>query len=526
MTRIAFAGITAAGLAGAAPARGDVSPGQPVAAAASSAETAPGDLDLRLTLSTFLYRETGGDAPAVVDQGATLSNASPVRRYFGDLRAELSTGGLALDARIRQTTSERYQAGASGGGEYELRTLAYRAGAAASSVTVGRQFIDAVGATRIDGVSATRKLSGAIAATVFGGAYPQLGSRSLDTDYVHARNADGSDGALLVPLAGGLGVAYQAPSYHGDLGAAAVHVAQDVPGATSAEKSRVFTTSSGYWRLGAPFDAYHFAVLDVAGGNGVHLTNGSVGLDARPVADVQLTASVHHVSTDVLQIAARNLLSDPDPSAIGVVQNNLAVLRISQDTARAAASVALADQRFELSASGGLHRRPEVAVALADGSGTVAFPEARSADATFAILDRRSLGGLRAQLSGSLTYPVGSGNASRARGSLVRVSATRTFSQQRGQLEADIMAERFRDVSAGDGMCMTSLDAFACYGTSRTVAAQAGALASWRIGREWLLVADAHAGYRDVHSTSIAGPVAWPKVYSVTSFIRLQWRVR
>jgi hypothetical protein len=73
---------------------------------------------------------------------------------------------------------------------------------------------------------------------------------------------------------------------------------------------------------------------------------------------------------------------------------------------------------------------------------------------------------------------------------------------------------------------MTSLDAFACYGTSRTTAAQAGALASWRIGREWLVLADVHAGYRDVRSTSIAGPVAWPKVYSITSFIRVQWRYR
>jgi hypothetical protein len=193
---------------------------------------------------------------------------------------------------------------------------------------------------------------------------------------------------------------------------------------------------------------------------------------------------------------------------------------------RAAASVALADQRFELSASGGLHRRPEVDIALADGSGAVAFPEAKSADASFAILDRHSLGGLRAQLSGSLTFPVGNGGANRARGSLARMSVSRTVSQQRGQIEADVMAERFRDVDSSTGMCITSLDVFACYGTSTTIAAQAGALGSWRIGREWLVIADLHAGYRDVRSTSIAGPLSWPKVYSITSFIRLQWRIR
>jgi hypothetical protein len=111
-------------LVGAAPARGDdaavtrsVDAVKPESSDGSDGSGALDDLDLRLTLSTFLFRETGADAPALVDQGATLQNASPVRRYFGDLRAELSAGGLVLDARIRQTTSERYQAGASGGGE-------------------------------------------------------------------------------------------------------------------------------------------------------------------------------------------------------------------------------------------------------------------------------------------------------------------------------------------------------------------------------------------------------------------------
>jgi hypothetical protein len=305
-----------------------------------------------------------------------------------------------------------------------------------------------------------------------------------------------------------------------------VHVAQDVPDATAAERSRVMATSSGYWRFGAPLDVYHFAQLDLAGAGGAGLVNGSLGIDARPVAGLQLTASIHHVATDVLQIAARNLLSDPDPSAIGIVQNNLAVIRISQDVARAALSVALLDQRFELSASAGLHRRPEVSVALADGSGAVVFPESRSADASFSILDRRSVAGVRAQLSATLTEPVGGGTASRTRGTVVRLAVSRGFAEQRGQIEADVMAERFRDVDGSAGMCMTSLDAFACYGTSTTAAAQAGVLASWRVGREWLVLADVHAGYRDVHSTSMAGPVTWPTVTSLTSFVRVQWRFR
>ena len=34
------------------------------------------------------------------------------------------------------------------------------------------------------------------------------------------------------------------------------------------------------------------------------------------------------------------------------------------------------------------------------------------------------------------------------------------------------------------------------------------------------------AGYRDVRSAGIAGPIAWPTVTSITSFVRVQWRYR
>src|SRR5262249_8044315 len=116
MTRTPSGWIVVAGLVGAVPAHADdTAIARPAARARGAADD---DLQLRLTLSALLFRETGADAPAIVDQGAPLPNASPVQRSFGDLRTELSVGGLAVDARIRQTTSERYQAGAAGGGEY------------------------------------------------------------------------------------------------------------------------------------------------------------------------------------------------------------------------------------------------------------------------------------------------------------------------------------------------------------------------------------------------------------------------
>ncbi|HUJ58627.1 MAG TPA: hypothetical protein VLX92_09045 [Kofleriaceae bacterium] len=506
--------------------------------ATASVAPAPDDLDVRLTLSSFLYRQSGNDAEPLVDQGASPQNASPVHRWFGDMRFELTDDGFAADARVRETTSEDYQSGADGGGEYELRTLDYRLGSRTTYLTLGRQYIDAVGETKIDGASLTQRFGAALAGTMFVGAFPELGSRSLDTDYVHFVNNDGTTGPLIVPVAAGLGLAYQTASYHGDVGAAGVYVPEDIPDAPSDQKSRIYTTSSGYWRPSSALDIYHFALLDLAGADGVDLVNGSLGIDARPIEGLQLSFAGNHVSSDLLQIVARNYLSDPDPSALGVVQNNIALLRISSDAVRAGASVSLAAQRFELSASGGFHRRPAVSVALADGSGSVVFPEVESADATFTVLDRRSLAKLRLALSGSVIEPLGGAVPNRSRGTVARLVASRTFADQRGQIDADVMVERFRDVGAAQE-CATSQNALACYGTSTTSAAQAGAVVSWRVAREWLVVADTHVGYQKVGSTfvypmdptdpgsmAIATPVHWPGVVSVTAFARVQWRFR
>jgi hypothetical protein len=297
---------------------------------------------------------------------------------------------------------------------------------------------------------------------------------------------------------------------------------QDVPDAAPPEASRVYLTASGYARVSRALDVYHFGLLDVAGGAGARLTNGSLGLDARPISNLQLSAQVNHVGTDLLQIAARNVLADPDPTAIGIVQNNVAVVRVSQDLVRGGASVSLARARFELSVSGTLQRRPGVSVALADG-GAAAFPEARSATVTMGVLDRRSIAQLRVSATATLIYPLGE-TPNRSRGSVVRLAAGRAFAGERGHLEADAMAERFRDLAGG--ACETSLDLLACYGASSTRAAQLGALASWRVGREWLLLLDAHLGLRSVTSASARGTVDYPTATSVTAFARAQWRYR
>ncbi len=494
------------------------------AVTAQSDETTVPETDLRLTLSSFLFRETGGSAPPLVMDGAEVPSASPVHRYFGDLRMELTDGGFELDARVRQTTSERYQSGADGGGEYEIRTLRYRLGSTKTALYVGRQYVDAVGSTKIDGLAFVKKLNKTWSGTLFAGAFPALGSRSLDTDYPEIKNSDGTIGSALVPVSGGLGIAYSTGGYNGSLGAAAVYTMQDVPMATSSEASRVFVTANGYSRPMRWLDFYHFALADVAGNAGANLTNGSFGVNAHPTPTIQVSASVHHVSTDILQIEARNVLEDPDPNAQGIVQNNIAIVRVSQDVVRGGASVALARQRFEVSVSTGMHRRPGVDVALADGS-TVNFPESKAADVSITILDRRSIAKLRASATATVFYPLGNDGPNRSRGSLVRVAAGRPIAGGKGELEGDVMVEQFRDATGG-GMCTSSMDVFSCYGASQVLAGQAGLLATWRVGREWLLLLDSHFGLRDTQSSSVNGVFDYPRAYSVTAFARLQWRYR
>ncbi len=491
-------------------------------AISASAEPTPTPLNMRLTLSSFLFREAGRNAEPLVAMGASVPSASPVGRYFGDLRVELTDGVFELDARVRQTTSDRVQSGAVGGGEYELRTLKLRTGSGSTSLYVGRQYVEAVGSTKIDGVAVETKLSDRWSATLFGGGFPQLGSRSVATDYPEIEQPDGLLGSALIPVAGGAGTSYTHDKANGSVGVAAVHVLQELQ--QGPQQSRVFLTASGYARPSSGLDIYHFALIDVAGA-GVGLTNGSVGVNTHPTDTLQLSGSFHHVSSDLLEIAARNTLVDPDPTALGIVQNGTAVTRVSQANARAGASLALAANRFEISANAGLRRRPRVEVELADGSGMYSFPAVESADLALSVLDRRSLAGIRLSATAIITQPIGDNVPNRSAGSTARVVAGRAFADSRLELELDAAAQRFQDVHA-EGTCTSSLDPSACFGRVTVSAGQVGLLASWRVGREWLVLVDSHVGLRDMTAASIQGKVDYPPVYSITAFLRAQWRYR
>jgi len=489
---------------------------------------ASNDTTLRFTLSSFLYRETGSAGPVLLADAAAAENASPVRRFFGDMRVQLSIdriggGDMAfeLDGRVRQTTSQLYQSGADGGSEYELRRLAVRRRFGGLDLKLGRQFVDPVGATKIDGVVATLRLSPRSFVTAFGGAYPARASRTVGTDYPKL-DLVGGGGSRLIPLTVGGALSYRTPNLHGDVGLGAIHASQTDPAATGWERSRVFTTTSAYWRPSPVFNVYHYGMVDLGGG--AHLTNGSLGVDVYPTPPLELSLAAHHVDTELLEIAATNLLEDPDPDTqgMGVVQNGVEVYRVSQDLLRGAISVALARARFEITIAGSVHRRPAIDVTLLDGT-MLTFPEATMADATMSVLDRRSIAGLRIQASGSLLRPIGDQSPSRSRGVVARLLVARPFARNRGQIAGDLMLESLHDLGPRTGC--TTLASTACFGTSNTTAFQAGVLTTFRANNAWLVLFDGHLGVRSTSSIDTATQtVSWPSVLSLTAFVRLQWR--
>ncbi|MBK9037287.1 MAG: hypothetical protein IPL61_39600 [Myxococcales bacterium] len=495
----------------------------PEPAAPTGPETAatsgpPPKLEVRLTLSSFLYRELGDDAAPLVANGAAPATASPVRRFFGDLRGELTAervagGTVRVDARARAATLERYQAGDD---EYEVRTLSYARPVGPAELRIGRQVVEALGATKIDGASVAAPLTGRVRATAFAGAYPQRGSRSLTTDYPELKT-----GGRLVPVAGGVGVGYRRASIYGDVGLVGVVASADVPGAATEDGRRGFLTTSGYARPRAAIDVYWHGIVDVVAAGGARLTEASAGLDLWPHPAVDVALTGHHVEPEVFALAAANDLADPDPAAVGQIENGTAIVRVAQDAARASVSVAAAATRFQLTAAAGWHRRPEVAVPLT-GGGALTIPAAQMGELTMSALDRRSLGGARVEVSGTALVPVGDASATRSRALVARLIVARARPSH--EVVVDLSAHRHADLGDAGGCVL--LDPRTCYGTSTSRGLTGGAVVTVTASRDWLVLVDAHGGLLDTDAMFAAAPVTWPRLWWVSAFARLQWRYR
>lgn len=505
----------------------------------------------RLTSSTFFFQELGDSV--FNGENEVADNASPATRLYTELRAQLGWTQPGLnrvdvraDARVRMALpcefafntdpaaglqpgqigydECRTQSGTYGGNEYDIRELYGRRLGAELELQAGRQYVGEIAATKVDGIKATYVLDDNWSLIGFGGLAPSRISRSVVDDY--------QDGIL--PIAAGAGGAYRYGGYFGSVGAAGI-----VPLVTSnpdAEvQPRIFVTSNGYWRPSAMLDVYHYLSVDLAGAStdevSDQFTNVTVGANVKPVEDLRVTATLQHFSTDTLDEFARLRLDNAAQNDL--VQNNVDVLRLSSQAARLGVSLALMEQRFEISTSFQVRHRPSQAVCSGNdpecsmvGVGTT--EDAWSGEAMLSLVDRQSIGGLR--LGASVInmfglYELGLGNDSYGRSNylVTRLNASRALMNEQVQVDADLAYLHAED--AGRSNCDPAA-ALTCYGDTVTNTVSGGATVYYRFQPDWFALVTANAALQSF-TPGAAANAAMQTSYTntgITGFLRLAYR--
>ncbi len=488
-----------------------------------------------ITSSTFFFTESGKTNADTVP----LESASGVDRIFTDLRLQLRADSLAsgkvdvkFDMRGRKqidrcktrvgngtdriSTCEAAQAGTFGGDELDLREAVVRYRAGTYDVMLGRQFIPEVAAIKFDGVRAdfqkgkTWKYSG------FAGLYPTRGSRDVREDYAKPT----PDAKRVMPIVAGGGASYRRESVYGSIGLAGILPRADNLSDGKAEKTRLLLTSTGYWQQSRKTDIYHNAVLDVAGSNGFALTNISVGVDHRPISAATLFARLNRVDTETLNVHAQQRLDTVDPQASAPIQNNWYVARVAQESGELGASAAFKQNRFSLSASGTLRRRPELTLLQTDKMTNVKVPLAQALDIQLRLVDRKSYKGFR--VSGSLIRSTGVGDKSldRSKATLASLELSRDLSGGKGEFEVDLSYLGSTDDNRSR-TCGTMNDPFAdCFGTSESRTLGIGGLLFYRPKQAWFVMAMVNISRQSLGTAEKSQPA----VLMLTTFARLAYR--
>lgn len=506
-----------------------------------------------LTSTTFAYSEFGGtpqeETQGVLDPG-WVSNYSPAMRFFTDLRAQLDakhiSGGtwdMRMDGRVRISPACAFQtvgasdevgiyndchtqSGTFGGNEYDVRELYVRRAGQTSDLYVGRQYVQELAATKIDGIKFTYHKSEKWDYLGFGGLYPARGSRSIITDYPKQQinGVEYVGGGPILPVAAGLGAAYRYRKVYGSLGGVGILPLAKDRYENANEPPRIFFTTSGYWQGTSKLDVYHFAVVDAQGADGPQLTNLSLGINFRPVPAMRVTTAVNHVDTETLNVIAQNYLADPDLlNNNAQPRNDIAVSRISAQSARLGVSVALKEQRFEISTSGQVRQRPEIQLLGNDG-GNILIPAARAAEVTVGVVDRRSIAKLRLGASVSRIFGIGDQVYQRSQATVARVDGARAFAGDKGQIEANVSfvasTDEDRDVLCADGEVVVQN----CFGTSDVATISLGTTLFYRFKPDWFVLASASAGRQGFSNYYAGTQYQQPPNWLVSGFGRLAYR--
>lgn len=467
-----------------------------------------------LTLSTFIHSEVSTQGEPVAGGAIGLNPASPYQRMFADARLQLDgrhLGGgkwdLRVDARLRAAKSG-LQSGAFGGNEIEMRELyAVRSGDRAD-VFVGRILVADIGGLKIDGMRVDYGISAKWTALGFAGLYPRKGSRSIGDDY-----------PKVYPVAFGGGGAYRTKATYGAIGAGGILPMGKDLATGSTEKPRAFLSSNGFMRGGKNIVLYHYGILDVAGASGFALTNGSVGVNYRPVPKLVLTGALHHMDTETLNVQAQAQLEDAAPLA-GVIQNNIEVSRISSTSIRGGASAALGkESRFELSTSMALRTRPLVTLTAEGVTATITANQ--EAEFFVQALDR-DLFGMRVALSFLRAFGIDNGNAPQTNSQAIRLLASRAFAGDKGQWEAEMGQVTANDNNVGATCDVTNFPT--CYGSAGATTFGLTGRVYYRFKQNWFVLGSLELASESLQIASGATVSQQPAMTLVTAFARLAYR--
>lgn len=494
-------------------------------------------LDMRLTLSSFVYAEVGEDGDPLLDGGEPLQTASPSRRVFGDLRLEFgakrkSGEGVTLefDGRARETNRGDVQSGFRGGEEWDLRDAYLRYGLGKRAVTLGRHRIGAADASTIDGLSYHHQNTKVWSTVLFAGLSPTRGSRSLAQDYPRGAVRYDEDGMTteigrrIIPAIAGAGASYAKPSVHGDIGVGGIIPFRRDGVEGSRARPQVFLHSNGYWNTSESTTFYHYATADLASAQGAALRNLSAALRSQAATHLVLRASVHHLSNDQLRQSVVNQLEEPDTTSMGLVQNGLTLSRVASQTVRAAASVDAARRRLQFTLGASARQRPNLELVLADGS-TFQFPTSRRAELSMHILDRRSVLGLRLAAEFRLQQGLGKQDLATSKGGVAYLEASRELLDGWATLQLDAAVQSLEDADRR-GTCEAD-DPLTCFGQSKVQAAQAGLQLTVQSSKRWMFLVDGHWGVEKVETHDAnQQPLELPLVHSLTVFARLRYRYR
>jgi hypothetical protein len=486
-----------------------------------------------LALSSFLYRESGGNYP----NGTTGGNAGPAR-LFTELRLQTDFRHIAasrwearIDARGRLvpqpdntsplTPANHIQSGLTGKNEYELRELWLVHSGKRSDVFIGRQFVPDLGAVKIDGLRVDYAKSAKLTLITFAGLYPVRGSRSLTTDYVPLKTEDGNSAGRFVGTAG-FGGAYRTINAYGSLGGVTM-----IP-ISRKESARFYVTSSGYLRSGPKLDFYHFALVDLVGSAAsessthVQLTNVSAGANFKPNQRLRLTASVNRVDTETLNVQAGAFLDTLDTTMTGnkIVQNDAYIIRLATNAARVGVSAGLGPlQRFEISTALSYRQRPALTLTSPDGTVAAMLPAATSAEVWGGITDRQSIRNTRIGIDASQSFNVGDVAYQRSEVFIGRVFVKRDIADGRGEWEAETSYSKVKDSTIGQNLTCTMLSD--CFGTSNNNVISAGGQVFYRLKADWFGIGTAHLMRI---SNKRSDGVVDPTITGLTAFIRIAKR--